>query len=154
MAKFSAYNSQSTPVVAAANNNLNLMGVATLRATVQETVFGGYASSSTPMETAWQRTSTAGTTAPAAASVNRLDQTLTSSFGNAMLAYANAAWGTGPTKVAGALFGAAWNAYGGVVRWLAAPGEEWDLCLTTNGIVCAAIAGTGVSSYLGIWTEF
>jgi hypothetical protein len=154
VAKFSAYNSQSTPVVNAANNNLNLMGISTIRATVQESVWGGYASSSTQMETAWQRTSSAGTTAPAAASVNRLDQTLTSSFGNAMLAYANGAWATGPTKVAGALFGSAWNAYGGVVRWLAAPGEEWDLALTTNGIVCAAVAGTGVSTYYAVWTEF
>jgi hypothetical protein len=153
MAKFSAYNSNSTPVVNAANNNLNLMGVSTIRATIQECTFGGGASSSTPMETAWQRTSTAGTTAPAAASVNRLDQTLTTP-GNAMLAYANAAWATGPTKVAGALFGCAWNSYGGVVRWLAAPGEEWDLALTTNGIVCAAVVGTGTSTYHVVWTEY
>lgn len=152
MARFSAYNSNSTPVVAAANNNLNLMGVATIRAQVQETTFGGGASSSTPMETAWQRTSTAGTTAPAVAGVNRLDQTLTTA-GNAMLVYANAAWATGPTKVAGSLFGTAWNAYGGVVRWLAAPGEEWDLALTTNGIVCAAVVGTGTSTYHAIWIE-
>jgi hypothetical protein len=130
------------------------MGTAAVRATFQETTFGGGASSSTPMETAWQRTSTAGTTAPAAASVNRLDQTLTSSFGNVCTASANAAWATGPTKIAGALFGCAWNAYGGVVRWLAAPGEEWDLCLTTNGIVCPAVVGTGTSTYLVIWTEF
>lgn len=153
MAKFNAYNSQSTPVVAVANNNLNLMGTSSIRATVQEVNWGGYASSSTPMETAWTRTSTAGTTAPAAANVQRLDQTLTSA-GNSMLVYANAAWGTGPTRVAGALFGAAWNAYGGVVRWLAAPGEEWDLALTTSGIVSQAIAGTGVSSYGATWTEF
>jgi len=152
--KFAAYVSQSTPVVNAANNNINLMGVSAIRATVQESTFGGYASSSTPMETAWQRTSTAGTTPPAAANVVRLDQTLTASLGNTMLVYANASWGTGPAKAAGALFGAAWNAYGGVVRWLAAPGEEWDLCLTTNGIVCAAVAGTGTSSYHCIWTEF
>lgn len=154
MAKYSAYNSQSTPVVNANNNNLNLMGVVAIRATIQEQTFGGYASSSTPMETEWQRTSSAGTTAPATAGVARLDQTLTSSLGNTMLVYANAAWATGPTKVAGALFGTAWNAYGGVVRWLAAPGEEWDLALTTNGIVCAAVAGTGVSSYHAVWTEF
>lgn len=152
--KFSAYNSNSTPVVNANNNNLNLMGVAAIRATIQETTFGGGASSSTPMETQWQRTSTAGTTAPAVASVTRLDQTLTSSLGNTMLVYANAAWATGPTKVAGALFGAAWNSYGGVVRWLAAPGEEWDLALTTNGIVCAQTVGTGTSTYHAIWTEY
>jgi hypothetical protein len=154
MAKFSAYNSNSTPVVNAANNNLNLMGTTAIRATIQETTWGGGASSSTPMETAWQRTSSAGATPPAAATVARLDQTLTSSLGNVMTAYANAAWGTGPTKVTGALFGTAWNAYGGAIRWLAAPGEEWDLALTTNGIVCAAVVGTGVSTYHAVWTEF
>lgn len=152
--KFSAYNSNSTPVINANNNNLNLMGTAAVRATIQETTFGGGASSSTPMETQWQRTSTAGTTPPAAASVARLDQTITSSLGNLVTATANAAWATGPTKVAGGLFGTAWNAYGGVVRWLAAPGEEWDLALTTNGIVCAAVVGTGTSTYHVIWTEF
>ncbi len=154
MAKFSGYNSNSTPVINANNNNLSLMGTAALRATVQETTFGGGASSSTPMETQWQRTSTAGTTPPAAASIARLDQTITSSLGNLATLTANAAWATGPTKVAGALFGCAWNAYGGVVRWLAAPGEEWDLCLTVNGIVCAQIVGTGTSTYHVVWTEF
>lgn len=153
MAKFSAYNSNSTPVINANNNNLNLMGVSTVRATVQEVSWGGGASSSTPMETTVVRTSSAGTTPPAAANVQRLDQTLTTA-GNSDNCYANAAWATGPTKLAGALFGAAWNSYGGVVRWLAAPGEEFDLALSTNGIVIAAIVGVGVSTYGIIWTEF
>lgn len=153
MAKFNAYNSNSTPVVASTNNNLNLMGTSSLRASIQEVNWGGGASSSTPMETRVTRTSTAGTTAPTAADVQRLDQTLTSP-GNSMLVYANGNWSVGPTKVAGALFGAAWNAYGGVVRWLAAPGEEFDLALTTSGIVIAAVVGTGTSSYGATWTEF
>lgn len=153
MAKFAAYNSNSTPVVNTSYNNLNLMGSAALRATVQEVSWGGGASSSTPMETTVVRTSTAGTTAPAAANVQRIDQTLTSA-GNTAGCYANASWAAGPTRVAGALFGACWNAYGGVVRWLAAPGEEFDLALTTNGIVMAAITGTGTSSYGMVWTEF
>jgi hypothetical protein len=154
MARFSAYNTNSTPVINANNNNLNLMGTTAIRAQVVETTWGGGASSSTPMETAWQRTSTAGTTPPASATIARLDQTITSSLGNLMTALANAAWATGPTKVAGALFGCAWNAYGGVVRWLAAPGYEWDLALTANGIVCPAVVGTGVSTYHSIWQEF
>jgi hypothetical protein len=153
MAKFSAYNSNSTPVVNTSYNNLNLMGSAALRATVQEVSWGGGASSSTPMETACVRTSTAGTAAPPTANVQRLDQTLTSA-GNTAGCYANASWTAGPTRVAGALFGAAWNAYGGVVRWLAAPGEEWDLALTTNGIVMAQIVGVGTSTYGLVWTEF
>lgn len=153
MAKFNAYLGSSTPVINANNNNLNLMGIATIRSTIQEVSWGGQASSSTPMETRCCRTSSAGTTAPAVADVQRLDTTVTTA-GNAMLAYANAAWATGPTKVAGALFGESWNAYGGVVRWLAAPGEEWDLALTTNGIVIAAVVGVGTSSYNATWTEF
>lgn len=45
--------------------------------------------------------------------------------------------------------------YGGVVRWLAAPGEEFDLALTANGIACVNdLATPGSSSYGLIWTEF
>ncbi len=154
MAKFNGFVGQVTPVIATTNFNWNLGFSSTLRATVQETVLGGYASSSTPMQTAIYRTTSGGTTAPAAGNVARLDQTLTTA-GNAANFYANAAWSTGPTLAAGALFGTAWNSYGGVVRWLAAPGEEWDLALSaTAGIVCSAQNGTGVSSYSVVWTEF
>ena len=154
MAKFNGFVGQVTPVIATTNFNWNLGFQAALRASVQETVLGGYASSSTPMQTAIYRTTSGGTTPPAAGNVARLDQTLTAP-GNSASFYANAAWGTGPTLAAGALFGTAWNSYGGVVRWLAAPGEEWDLALSaTAAIVCSAQNGVGVSSYSVVWTEF
>jgi hypothetical protein len=151
--KLNGYVSQLTPVVGANNNNWNLGFASTVRATVQEVTLGGYASSSTPMETAWPRTSTAGTTPPTAGNIQRLDQTVTSA-GAAANFYGALAWATGPTRVAGGLWGVAWNSYGGVVRWLAAPGEEWDLCLSANGIVCQEVAGTGVMTATVVWTEF
>jgi len=156
MAKFNGFVGQVTPVIATTNFNWNLGFANPLRATVQETVLGGYASSSTPMQTACYRTTSTGTTAPGAGNVARLDQTLTTA-GNTANFYANAAWGTGPTLAAGALLGVAWNSYGGVIRWLAAPGEEWDLSFLAAspfGIVSSAQNGTGVSSYSVTWTEF
>lgn len=106
--KFNGFVGQVTPVVGANNNNWSLMGTSSLRATVQEVTAGGFASSSTPMQTRWARTSSAGSTPPSAGSVQRLDQTLTSA-GNAASFYGSGAWTTGPTVVAGALFGVAWN---------------------------------------------
>ncbi len=45
--------------------------------------------------------------------------------------------------------------YGGVIRWLAAPGEEFDLALTANGICCVNdLASPQTSSYGLTWTEF
>ena len=64
-----------------------------------------------------------------------------------------------PTIVAGALFGTSWNAHGGVVRWLAAPGEEFQVLFVTGGpaadasIECRADVGTGTSSYSLVWEE-
>ncbi len=37
------------------------------------------------------------------------------------------AWTAQPTLDAGALMGTGWNLHGGVVRWQAAPGEEFEL---------------------------
>jgi hypothetical protein len=58
--------------------------------------------------------------------------------------------------LAGALFGTSWNAHGGVVRWLAAPGEEfniYDAGATTSSIECRQDVGTATSSYATIWEE-
>lgn len=151
MAKFSAYSGAITPTIGANNNNLNLMGTALSRVIVQDTSWGGSASASTPMETAWQRTSNTGASPPAGIVIQSVDHT--AAGGNSANCYGGAAWVTGPTRVAGSLFGVEWNAYGGFVRWLASPGEEWDLCLTQNGLLCVPIVGTGQSSYHVIWSE-
>ena len=63
---------------------------------------------------------------------------------------------TQPTLDAGDLFTESWNAHGGVVRWLAAPGEEFVIigAATETVISCRNTVGTsGVSTYGTIWEE-
>jgi len=59
---------------------------------------------------------------------------------------------TQPTLDAGDLFATSWNAHGGVVRWLAAPGEEFIL-IGAATISCRNGAGIGLSSYHTVWAE-
>jgi hypothetical protein len=62
---------------------------------------------------------------------------------------------TQPTLDAGDLFAESWNAHGGVVRWLAAPGEEFVMigAATPPTISCRNSVGTGASTYGTIWEE-
>lgn len=57
-----------------------------------------------------------------------------------------------PTLVSGDLFSTSWNAHGGVVRWLAAPGEEFVI-IGVATICCRNSVGTATSSYGVIWEE-
>jgi hypothetical protein len=56
---------------------------------------------------------------------------------------------TQATLDAGDLFLASWNSHGGVIRWLAAPGEEFVIigAATATVISCRNSVGTGTSSY-------
>lgn len=118
---------------------------------IQEAMFGGEVTSSSAMRTRIARDSAVGTGSRTAAGVQRLDQTVTTP-GNA--AYCSTTYGTTqPTIQAGALVQVSWNANGGFVRWLAAPGEE--LMLTgANSIEMRQDVGSSQSSYSWIWTEF
>lgn len=62
---------------------------------------------------------------------------------------------TQPTLDAGDLFAESWNAHGGVVRWLASPGEEFVLIGAASElcISCRNSVGTAISSYGTIWSE-
>ena len=65
---------------------------------------------------------------------------------------------TQPTLAVGDLFATSWNSHGGVVRWLAAPGEEFIIIgkVTPDGdsTICNRNAvGTALSSYGVIWRE-
>ena len=61
---------------------------------------------------------------------------------------------TQPTLDAGDLFAESWNAHGGVVRWLAAPGEEMVIigAATETVISVRNSVGTSTSTY-GMVTE-
>ena len=158
MAKFSMFNGNYAPSSSTVNYNLLLQGVTSVRATIQEASWGGAASSSTPMQTRITRCSSTTATGQSSLVTTRLDQTIqtSSNAGNQDVAIYSLSSTVIPSIAGmGALFGAAWNAYGGVVRWLAAPGEEFDLALSANGIACVNdLASPGTSSYGLVWTEF
>ena len=72
-----------------------------------------------------------------------------------LVAFATTFATTQPTLNAGDLFMTSWNSHGGVVRWLAAPGEEFVLIGATTEICisCRNSVGVGVSSYGTAWIE-
>jgi hypothetical protein len=118
--------------------------------TVQEVWLGGEVTSSTAMRTRIARDSAVGTTRTAG-SVQKLDQTYIASLGNA--AFFSTSYTSLPTIVAGCLVSFSWNANGGYIRWLAAPGEEFVMSTATS-IECRADIGSGQSNYGVVWTEF
>lgn len=123
-------------------------------AQILEFAFAGEASSSTPMRTRIARDSAIGTGTRTAGSVQRTDQS-TVTPGNAAF-FSTTYATTQPTIQAGALNPVlSWNAYGGAIRWLAAPGEEILLQYLSAGqsVECRPDLGTGASSYGVIWLE-
>lgn len=158
MAKFAGFNGNYTPSSSNVNYNWLLQGVTSVRAQVQEVSWGGAASSSTPMQTRVTRCSSTAATGSSSLATTRVDGTIqvSSNAGNSDILLYSLSSTVLPSIVGmGALFGCAWNAYGGVVRWLAAPGEEFDLALTANGIACINdLSSPGSSSYGLVWTEY
>lgn len=148
--KFSGTVLGITPVTNQAN--WQLAGTSSTVAAIQECGWSGEASSSTPMRTRITRDSAAGTSS-GTGPVIRLDQTLTTP-GNSVVFNANV-YSVQPTAVAGSLIPGSnsWNAYGGNIRWLAAPGEEFIL-IGAAQIEARQDTGTGTSSYGVVWTEF
>ena len=118
---------------------------------IQVVSMGGELTSSTAMRTRIARDSSVGTGARTAGNVQRMDSSTTTA-GNAAF-FSTGYASTAPTIVAGALLQFSWNANGGFIRWLAAPGEEL-LITTATSIECRADLGAGQSSYAGVWTEF
>lgn len=61
-------------------------------------------------------------------------------------------WTAQPVLTAGALFGTSWNAHGGVIRWLAAPGEEMEIVGAAQVSLRELLAAVALSGSL-IWLE-
>lgn len=138
----------STPVVG--EDEWALTAAANEYGLIEEFSFGGEATTSTAMRTDVTRNSTNGIT-PTAGNVQNLHP-----FQVANVVAFSVGWSTQPIAAAGNLFSTSWNAHGGVVRWLAAPGEEFvilDATAGENEISCEAGVGTGTSSYGVIWRE-
>ncbi len=117
---------------------------------VLEVTQGGETTTSTAACTRYARSS-GQTGATSAGSVEKINP----NHATARIAFATTFATTQPTLEAGDLFATSYNLHGGVIRWLAAPGEEWillgaatELCISSRNTV-----GTGTSSFHVIWME-
>lgn len=150
MSRYAGFRTGITPAAGVANWVLE--ATATAAGRIQEVSWGGEVTTSTAMRTRIARDSAVGTGARTAGDVQKVNQLSPANGIFFSTTYAT----TQPTIVAGALFGTSWNAHGGVVRWLAAPGEEFVLHFSgaaNLSVECRADAGTGTSSYAVLWEE-
>lgn len=150
MAKYSGFVAGITPSAGVANWVLE--GTSTAAGRILEVSWGGEATTTTAMRSRIARDSAVGTGARTAGNVQKVNQLSPANGIFFSTTYAT----TQPTISAGALFGVSWNAHGGVVRWLAAPGEEF--IIHYNGaanlsVECRADVGTATSSYAVVWDE-
>lgn len=148
MARYSGVVRSITPNLS--DDNWTLSAGADEFARVMEVHWGGEATTSTAMHTRVARSSGAAG-AGTAGNVAKLGPNAPTATVDFFTTYAT----TQPTLDAGDLFAESWNAHGGVVRWLAAPGEEFILIgsSTAKTISCRNAVGTGVSTYGTIWEE-
>lgn len=146
--KLGGFVAGATPASGVANWVLE--GVSTSVGAVEEVSWGGEVTTSTAMRTRIARDSAVGTGSRTAGNAQRLDQTTTTP-GNAIF-FSTTYATTQPTIANGALFGGAWNAHGGFVRWLAAPGEEF-LLIGAASLECRQDVGTATSTFHVIWRE-
>lgn len=150
MARYNGDRASIAPATGVANWVLET--VAGVELNIIEISWGGEMTASTAMRTRIARDSVVGTGARTAGNVQKINM-----HSPANSAFFSTTYLTlQPSINAGALFGTSWNAHGGVVRWLAAPGEElnaYDAGATTASIECRADVGTGTSSYDTVWEE-
>ena len=127
------------------DDNYALAAGASEQAAVLEVSWGGEATTSTAMHTRTARSS--GQTG--AATLGNTEVIHPYGTATSPVRFVTTFATTQATLENGDLFAMSWNAHGGVVRWLAAPGEEFiligaatELCISNRNSV-----GTGVSSY-------
>jgi hypothetical protein len=135
---------------ATTDDNWGLTAGASKSGRIIEVHWGGETTTSTAMCTRVARSSgqTGATTAVTVAKIN------TNSPANGCVVESTFAT-TQPTLDAGDLFAESWNAHGGVVRWLAAPGEEFVIigAATETVISCRNSVGTATSTYGALYEE-
>lgn len=132
------------------DDNWALAAGASEQAAIKEVHWGGEATTSTAMHTRVARSSgQAGST-----TTGNVEKIHPYSAANSV-SFATTFATTQPTLEAGDLFAVSWNCHGGVVRWLAAPDEEFILigAATELCVSCRNSVGTGVSSYGVVWQE-
>lgn len=142
MSKYSASLKSITPNTA--DDNWALTAGAAKSSKIIEVHWGGETTTSTAMCTRVARSS-GQTGATSAVTVAKLHPNAPTA--GTVLASTFAT--TQPTLDGGDLFAESWNAHGGVVRWLASPGEEFVIigAATETVISCRNSVGTATSSY-------
>ena len=143
MSKYGGYVRSITP--ATNDDNWTIAAGASEMAAVLEVSWGGEATTSTAMHTRTARSS--GQTGSATLG----NTEVLHPYGTATcpVRFITTFATTQPVLESGDLFATSWNCHGGVIRWLAAPGEEFiligaatELCISNRNSV-----GTGTSSY-------
>lgn len=122
-------------------------GAATQGLNVIEIYAGGQAAASSVNLLQFARTTTVGTTPTALAAPNSDGPMngLTQALPTVVVTYIAAS--TGPfrsTSTTAARLNLTLNTFGGIVRWVAAPGEEWGIIGTTS-----SISGSTLSAFTG-----
>ncbi len=150
MAKFSFQAATFTPTATADNTalaNSTYMSIGAGSATqfinVLEIYMGGQATASAVNNMVFARDGTLAATPTALASPNSNGPLHSSSAAPAAAPIACVAATTGPLRSNAATvakLNLTFNAFGGVVRWLAAPGEEWGILGTTAGSSASSLS--------------
>jgi len=122
-------------------------GASTQGLNVIEIYIGGQATASSVNIMQFARTTTVGTTPTALAAPNGDGPLngLTQALPTVAVTYVAAS--TGPlrsTSTTAARLNLSLNVFGGIVRWVAAPGEEWGIIGTTSGL-----SGSTLSAFTG-----
>jgi len=142
MPMYNVANGGFTPT--AASVSLSVTSTSTSMDRIVEWFLGGEATSSTVNRMAIARSTAVGTT-PTAVTPSLLNPRSAA----ANFTAASAFTGGQPTFATVALATLAFNAFGGVVRWVAAPGEEMYVIGSTAGdtqITLRSVSGAGIMS--------
>jgi len=136
----------ATPTVG--DPNISLEGAANEFAKILEWGFGGEAVATTAMRTGLHRAAEG-----VGARTDVVEGIFTAGAPTSTQFLTSAYNTTQPAVEAGPLWQRSWNAHGGVIRWLAAPGEE-PSNLGVSTIVLENALGTAGSNYGFVWSEW
>lgn len=143
MGLYAGSNPGITPNTSNDNWSLNTGSGETGR--IYEFQMGGEVTTSTAMRTVVARSS--GGTTPTTGNVQKIHPSSPTNLIDFVTS-----WSAQPSLTAGSLVTIGWNAHGGSIRWLAAPGEEL-IILASAQVSCRNSIGTAQSSYGLIWGE-
>lgn len=122
-------------------------GGPTMQTTIYEIYIGGQASASAINGMCFTRNATVATTPTALTTTTATDGFMASNAGlpasSIVTFVAASTGGIRSTATTEARLNLSLNAFGGIVRWVAAPGEEWGLLGTAAGVESTLIAQTG-----------